>query len=91
MANPIHMPTGRALAVPALGVAAAIPLIILLLIVPQLVAAQLAPAPSAPVVSGGGSVHVKNGVTPDWMIELMTKQARQRLPAARGEGHGYWI
>lgn len=91
MAKRIHTPIGRALAVPALGTAAAVPLVFLLLAVPQFVAAHFAAPPATSLVSGGGSVHVKNGLTPDWMIELMAKQAHQSPPPGGDQGHGYWI
>lgn len=40
---------------------------------------------------GGLSVHHKNGKTPDWMIELQSKNARQVPEFVIEPANSYWI
>ena len=48
-------------------------------------------APLQPAAEAGASVHVKNSDTPDWIINLQTRNARQ-LPVTVENGEpSYWI
>lgn len=41
--------------------------------------------------SGGHSVHMKNRDTPDWMLELQTRQAQQAPLAIDDREPSFWI
>lgn len=48
-------------------------------------------APLPPAAEAGASVHAKNSDTPDWIINLQTRNARQ-LPVTVENGEpSYWI
>lgn len=40
---------------------------------------------------GGGSVHAKNSDTPDWIINLQTRNARQSPVTVENRQPSYWI
>lgn len=39
----------------------------------------------------GASVHAKNGATPDWILELQTRNARQSPVTVQNEEPSFWI
>lgn len=56
-------------------------------------ASPLQPMTSADVAgaTGSGSVHAKNQPTPDWILELQTRNARQLPVPATSDEPSFWI